>query len=81
MVGMFVESIRSATFQPPMRLSRQRVEDFAIAEIKRKAEQCVTVAEWTHDHILTLDICLWTGYGRILRWKGSAFTHRQCQSA
>ncbi|MFA0463312.1 MULTISPECIES: hypothetical protein [unclassified Vibrio] len=55
---MLVESIRAATYEPPMRFktdvteARQRVVDLAVSEVRRKAEQGDTVAELTLDHIV-----------------------------
>ncbi len=55
---MLVESIRAATYEPPMRFktdvteARQCVVDLAVAEVRKKAEQGETVAELTLDHIV-----------------------------
>lgn len=55
---MLLESIRSVTHEPAIRFktdvteARQRVVDFAIAEVRKKAEQGETVAVLTLDHIV-----------------------------
>ncbi|HAS7013040.1 hypothetical protein P3539_03710 [Vibrio parahaemolyticus] len=54
---MLVESIRATTHQPAIRFktdtteARQRVVDFAVAEVRKKAEQGETSAQVTLDHI------------------------------
>ncbi len=55
---MLLESIRSVTHEPAIRFktdvteARQRVVDFAVAEVRKKAEQGETVAVLTLDHIV-----------------------------
>lgn len=55
---MLVESIRATTHQPAIRFktdtteARQRVVDFAVAEVRKKAEQGDTGADLTLDHIV-----------------------------
>ncbi|MGY0613573.1 hypothetical protein [Vibrio sp. FJH11] len=54
---MLLESIRAATYEPAIRFktdvteARQRVVDFAVAEVRKKAELGETSAELTLDHI------------------------------
>ncbi|EMK6931158.1 hypothetical protein V9J79_002591 [Vibrio alginolyticus] len=55
---MLLESIRAATHEPAIRFktdvteARQRVVDFAVAEVRKKAEQGETSAQVTLDHIV-----------------------------
>lgn len=55
---MLLESIRAATHEPAIRFktdvteARQRVVDFAVAEVRKKAEQGETSAQLTLDHIV-----------------------------
>ncbi|EGR2252098.1 hypothetical protein DZF84_11045 [Vibrio parahaemolyticus] len=54
---MLVESIRAATHEPAIRFktetteARQRVVNFAVSEVRKKAEQGENVAVLTLDHI------------------------------
>lgn len=55
---MLLESIRAATHEPAIRFktdvteARQRVVDFAIAEVRKKADQGETSAQLILDHIV-----------------------------
>ncbi|WP_274005620.1 hypothetical protein [Vibrio parahaemolyticus] len=55
---MLLESIRAATHEPAIRFktdvteARQRVVDFAVAEVRKKAEQGETPSQLTLDHIV-----------------------------
>ncbi len=55
---MLLESIRAATHEPAIRFktdeteARQRVVDFAIAEVRKKAEQGQISVVLTLDHIV-----------------------------
>ncbi|EGQ9979823.1 hypothetical protein EM59_020770 [Vibrio parahaemolyticus] len=55
---LLVETVRKSTHEPAIRFksdvteARQRVVDFAVAEVRKKAEQGETIAELTLDHIV-----------------------------